>query len=389
MLMSMSQCGQSLTVEGGVAVHMEKINAVSSPEDNSIWVEANSTWAALLESSIKQSKVPYVVPYNCNLSIAGVLSAGGVGAASFKFGSVVAHVEALEVITANGELHSVDSQSPLFRACLGGQGRFGVITRACIQLRPAAKKVRTFFLVYLDKEQWLEDIVKARKFADHIESFCTPSIQGAKLTSDGRRSPFAEWLFALHVAVEYDEDKPQLDTHLNPWKVLHCQDEAIKSWLHRHDSRFSAMKLTGQWELQHPWYECFVPAKVLINSLDELLISLPIHYATVLQIVPMANLKPAGFFMLPDAPEIFAVMILNPGLPSPLIPSCLDTIKALDVRFLNQGGKRYLSGFLGDNLNHEYWKNHFNSHYEDWVNLKQHYDHKQIFRSLLHNWTYD
>lgn len=383
----MSQSGQSLSAPGGLVIHMAKLNSIGFQDDKSIWVDANTTWASLIDSSLTRKKIPLVIPYNCELSVAGVISAGGVGASSFRYGSVTAHVLELEVITADSERQFVDANSPLFHACLGGQGRFGVISKARIQLRPCGKNVRTFFMTYLDKELCLHDLKEFKCHADYIEFFCSPSIQGAKLSPKGRL-PFAQWLYALHVSVEYEETAPELcdvNADADPWKIHHIQDETMHSYLHRHDTRFNSMKFTGQWELQHLWYECFVSAELLMPTLDDLLASLPLHYATVVQIVPIQNVKARGFFMLPDSEEIFAVMILNPGLPKSLIPSCMEAIKGLDARFLTKGGKRYLSGYLGDNLTTDYWKTHFNSHYEDWINLKQRYDPQSMFGSLLHS----
>lgn len=383
----LSQCGQSLPLAGGLTLHLKKLNNTGEHENDSIWVEANATWADILAKSLQKSQSPYVIPYNCNLSVGGVLSAGGMGASSFKFGSATSHVKALEVITTDGNVKIVDSGSDLYNACLSGQGRFAVITKACINLRQCAKNVRTFFLVYLDKDQWLYDIQKAGKEADYLEIFCSPAVQGAKLTDSGRRLPFAHWLYTLHVCKEFDNQAPTLDDinpTLKPWKTLHTQDESIMSYFHRHDSRFEAMKITGQWELLHPWYECFISEQLLKNTLDEILPQLPLYYATVLQIVPIANQPDTGFLMLPKDGQIYAVMILTPGVNDKLLPGCLQTIKLLDSLFLEKGGKRYLSGYLGEGLDQQYWKTHFGSSYDAWLNLKKKYDPRGILTSCLH-----
>lgn len=291
----MSQSGQSLAVSGGVILNMKHFDHASEANSDSIWVEANTSWASLLDNSLKQSLIPYVVPHNCNLSVGGVLSAGGMGASSGKYGSVIAHVKALEVLMANGELVKAEEHSSLMQACLGGQGRFGLITKACIALRPCLKNVRTFFVIYLDKDEWLNDLRLCQTKADYVESFCTPALQGAKLSEKGRL-PFAQWFYSLHVALEYDNLPPDFhDLGLRPWRLLHTQDESIHSYLHRHDSRFNAMKMTGQWELQHPWYECFIPGSQL-NNLEELLAALPLHYATVVHLARIAHHTPVGFY---------------------------------------------------------------------------------------------
>ncbi|WP_131781761.1 FAD-binding oxidoreductase [Legionella gresilensis] len=383
----MSQCGQSLAPSDGIILNTMALDSVYEYKEQSIWIDANATWSALIEASLQQNQIPYITPYNCSLSIGGVLSVGGVGAASFKYGSAVNHVQALEVISAEGDLLQVDSRSTLFHACLGGQGQFGIITKACIKLKPCKEQVRTFLLTYIDEKQWLHDIALFRQHADYIECFCSPSVQGAKLTPSGRK-PFAQWLFALHVSIEFTERPPELSdiTYANPWKILHIQDEPIKDYLHRHDGRFQLMKLTGQWELPHPWYECFIPKQVLFDDFQAFLASLPLHYVPILQVVPIAAKEPHGFLMLPKGEDIFALMILNPGIPSSLVPSCLDAIDNLDKRFLPQGGKRYLSGYLGNRVDNYYWQRHFEERYDEWINLKTQFDPKHLFRSVLHHW---
>lgn len=381
----LSQGGQTLAVAGGLVLSMANFHKVSEPEGDSVWVEANATWSDLLQKTLLQSRMPPVVPYNTHLSIAGSLSIGGVGSASFREGVAAAHVKALEVVTANGELQRVDSQSPLFHACLGGQGQFGVITRANIALRPCAAKVRTFILTYLDRELWFRDLTLFRASADYIETFCSPALQGGRLTAGGRK-PFAQWLFVIHVSVAYEDDPPELaslgDAH--PWKLAHCQDESVSSWLYRHDWRFDVMRQLGQWEQQHPWYECLVSEAVLQRELGSILESLPIFYANIVQVVPIANRLRDGFFMAPDEAMCYSIMVLNPGIHESLVPPCLAVIRALDERLLQAGGKRYAAGYLGADVGDEYWAAHFGSRYQAWLTQKNACDPKGVFRSLLH-----
>jgi hypothetical protein len=247
--------------------------------------------------------------------------------------------------------------------------------------------VRTFFLVYANKDRWLKDLAFFKRHADFIEAFCTPALQGMKLTADGRR-PFAEWLFSLQVSFEYDDEGPELTdfgSDIPPWKVSHRQDETMDSYLFRHDSRIQAMRTSGQWELQHPWYECLVPYDVVMSELDDLLRSLPLHYATMVHLVPISVKQRTGFFMRPNQPEFFSVMILNPGVPPALVPGCLEVIREMDDRFLALGGKRYLSGFLGSDLSPDYWTAHFGSDYPSWSDLKKRFDPQGIFCSASHN----
>ncbi|KGP64133.1 cytochrome C oxidase subunit III [Legionella norrlandica] len=378
----LSQGGQSLPVPGGLTICMHSFNNILDMNDNVIWVEANASWKSLLEKSLLQNKAPFVLPYNCNLSIGGVLSAGGIGASSFKYGVINTYVFALEVIDGLGNKQIVEQNSPLFQACLSGQGRYGVITKAAIQLRPVKPRVKTFLLVYIDQNQWFEDIYKIQSKVDYMELFCSPAMQGTKL-KDGKRIPVAYWLYGLHLSVEYDKKAENVLERIKPWKVINTQEESILSYFLRHDSRFEMMKLMGQWDLLHPWYECFVSTSFLKGILSDLLEELPLHYASLVHIVPIAKRK-AGFMMLPDSDSICEFMILNPGVPYSLKESCLNAIVRLDQHLIQNGGKRYLSGFMGKEIPEDYWVKHFGEKYNSWVSLKKQYDPVGIFSSMLH-----
>lgn len=379
----LSQNGQSLARPGGVTLSMQNFNKVLQLEEDHVWVEANSSWDSVLATTLKKHKAPLVLPYNCNLSVAGVLSAGGVGASSFKYGPIAANVIALEVIDGKGQLQKVDSNSELFHACLGGQGRFGIITKVAIALRPIADRVKTFCLIYDNYQQWLMDIKIVQNQVDYMELFCSPSIQGMKLGEQGPK-PLVQWLYGMHLTIEYEDKIPVLPKNLHYWKLIHSQELKIDAFLMRHNPRFESMKQTGLWDLIHPWYECFVPTSLLNTHLAFILEQLPLHYASLVHVVPIAK-KEAGFVQFPDAEDVSAFMILNPGIGEPLKASCLQAIQFLDEFFLSRGGKRYLSGYLGENLNSGYWKNHFGSQYENWISLKQRYDPIGVFCSTLHH----
>jgi len=381
----LSQGGQSLPVAGGLTLSMRHFSHPLDLQDDAIWVEANTSWSDLLRVTLPQKKAPYVLPYNCNLSVAGILSVGGVGAASFKYGTISAYVSALEVIDASGMKQVVEKSSPLFHACLSGQGQFAVITKACIQLRSVKSQVKTVFLVYADHHQWFADIDKIKDKVDYLELFCSPSLQGAKLIKE-KRVPMAQWLYGLHLSIEYEGAAPDVKdiiAQLKPMNVLHSHEETISSYFLRHNSRFELMKMSGQWDLIHPWYECFVPTRFLQQNLAELLKDLPIHYANLVHVVPIAKHK-AGLLMLPDSDSVCSLMILNPGVPDLLKDSCLQVIKDLDSHLLRLGGKRYLSGFLGSDLAENYWKKHYGAQYQSWLDLKKHCDPEGIFSSFLY-----
>ncbi|TAL63565.1 MAG: FAD-binding oxidoreductase [Legionella sp.] len=381
----LSQGGQSLPLPGGVTLSMQQFDKPGEFTGDSIWMEANASWTSLLEQTLPALKAPHVLPYNCNLAVAGVLSVGGVGASSFKYGTINSHVKGLEVIDGLGELQRVDYRSPLFDACLSGQGRCGVITKAEIALRTVQPLVKTFCLVYNEQDKWFKDLEKLKTKADYLELFCSPAIQGAKPIGD-KRQPVAEWLYALHCSFEFTEQSPELTdlvADLHYWKLLQAYEESIGSYYLRHNSRFVMMKSLGQWDLLHPWYECFVPTKVLQTHLEAILQSLPLHYANLVHIVPISRPN-ANFLMFPKEDSVCSFMILHPGIPQLFKDSCLQAVEELDKRFLQLGGKRYLSGYMGKAVGGEYWSTHFAEYYKAWMDVKKQYDPAGIFCSLLH-----
>lgn len=379
----LSQSGQSLPYKGSILVSMEHFTKIASPAKNAIWVETNATWAQVIEHTIPHGLIPAVLPHNTHLSIGGVISAGGIGASSFRFGSICNQIRALEVVTADGQRHQVYEHDPLFHACLGGQGQFGIITQVQLALIPCQPKIRTFYLLYADETQWLKDFYYCQKNVDYIDAFCTPAPLGAKLTPTGRK-PFAQWFYALQISQQYFDKAPELDAlGLNPWQFLHTQDESISSYLNRHDSRFKAMKSSGQWEQTHPWYECFLPYSQW-QHVANILAEIPLFFAPVIHTVAIDNSNPQkNFLALPNEEQVFGLMILPPGLSNNLLPAAVAVIKNLDAQLLALGGKRYLSGFLGEELPEEYWQQHFGRRYREWMSLKEEYDPHHLFCSLL------
>lgn len=384
----LSQSGQSLCKEGGLILRGEAFSVISEPDTTSIWAGSNATFRDVLKVVTKNHSTLPVIPYNLSLSLGGVLSAGGTGATSFQCGPIASQVEALEVILVDGSKKVVDIHSPLFQALLGGQGCFGFISKACLKLSPMPKQLVTFYLMYYDQATWLQDVQFAENRAYAIEMFCSPAPMGAK-PIQGVRRPFSEWLYAMHITAEYEgEHLPTLQDlfpMLSPSKIFSGVKETYLSWAMRHDGRFQAMKDFGQWDLYHPWYECFVTKDVLEETLEEILPMLPLYYCPVLQIAPIRRPQFSGLMMLPhEADDLFACMVLTPGVSHSFLSGSLKVIEALDKLLLPRGGKRYLSGFLGENLDEKYWARHYGERFNFLKESKKIYDPNCILGSLLH-----
>ena len=84
--------------------------------------------------------------------------------------------------------------------------------------------------------------------------------------------------------------------------------------------------------------------------------------------------------MLP-AGDVFAFTMLAPGIPQENMSACLECIANLDSLLLPQGGKRYLSGWLGDNAID--WCGHYGDKGAQRAEVKRRYDPHGIFCSHL------
>jgi FAD/FMN-containing dehydrogenase len=106
---------------------------------DTVRVGGGATWRQVLEASHARGLSVAAMPSIDVLSVGGTLSANAHGA-DFRTGSLASTVRSLTVMTADGELRTVDRQSDaeLFRAVIGGYGLFGVIVEAELDLVPGA-----------------------------------------------------------------------------------------------------------------------------------------------------------------------------------------------------------------------------------------------------------
>lgn len=382
--LGLSQSGQSLTSNGSLIVDMQAFNQIKSMQENRITAGCAVTWRDLIAHSLSANKLPYVFPYNMSLNLGGLLSSGGLGAATSKYGIAANYVEAMTVMKADGQLLCCDAGDDLFHAVLCGMGQFGIICDVSLSLRPCKPWVKSYYLLYSDYSQWLNDQLNLRGKVDYIEAYTLPLMLGLKKSDQGR-IPLTDWMFCTHIAIEGEQDswddKVLLD--LNFFKVSHQEVNTVFDYALRHDNRFKAMKMSGQWQLQHPWYECYVPASVLRENLHEILATVSLGLGGMYHIFPVEKCKPK-YFMLPEEAPVFAFNILTPGVMPHQSQDCQESIRWLNRLFLNQGGKRYVSGWLGKGVGDEFWQSHYSEAYQEKKEMKARFDPNGIFCSSLH-----
>jgi cytokinin dehydrogenase len=384
-----SQSGQSVSPDG-ITLEISRFDTIQVfTETELVRCGAGTTWRQLAVYLGSQGLLPCVMPLNLNLTVGGTLSAGGFGANSHRFGTVIANVKELEVVTGAGECVTCSQTENLdvFDAVLGGVGRCAVMTAATLKLRRIRSQVRTYYLIYDDINTWLCDQQQLQQVngIDYLEGFCSASVQGLYKTPTGR-SPLVHWLYGLHVGVEFELAQPpqaeQVLQGLRYSRLLYTEDDATVAYMSRYDVRYQAMQQSGSWRQPHPWFDCLLPLEIAGEVIPKILDILPMFFGDGHRIILLADQQTPRYFMKPeDAPAcLFAV--LPTGIPTAFLEPALAALEQVNDLVIQAGGKRYLSGWLG-NMTTEAWQLHFGSQYSYWQNLKQQFDPNNILRSRL------
>jgi cytokinin dehydrogenase len=338
----------------------------------------------VVAETLRHGLLPQTLTNLLDLTIGGVLSVGGVGPGSHRYGPLVSGVSGLDVVTGTGELRSCSptSDRELYDAVLGGLGRCGVIVAAELELRPVRPHVRTYYLLYDDRRQWLADqaLLAGDARVSAMEGFCSPSMQGLRGTG-GKRASFADWFYPLQLSLEFDDTPPDLPEGLSPYRIVHVEDDDMRYFPTRHEARFEAVRRIGAWERAHPYISAFITAEALAEVLPDVLHTLPLgegHRGAFF--LPTDDLPP--FLVVPDAAQVVFFSVIYPQILPAFLDDTLRAFAAASELFIVAGGKRYVADWLGE-MDQSAWRRHFGARYDDWVTAKQTFDPHDVFHSLL------
>ena len=385
-----SQSGQSIPVDG-LSVDIGSFDEVHvDPTQRLARCGAASTWREVLDATAKHGLAPQVVPLNLDLTVGGLLAAGGMGSTSHRFGMACSTVTSFEVVTGAAELLRVTQTEhrDAYDCVLGGVGQFGIMTNATVRLRPLRPYTRTAYLLYDDLETMAAD--QLRLMDDprcvHLEGFASAAAQGLR-RAQGRQVPFARWFYGLHVSVEgLAPGAVELDSvlqGLSPREHLHVEDNNSLEYASRYDLRFKLMRATGAWTQIHPWLECTLPRSGAVELLTETIAALPLVLGDGHRIMPVADVPRPRFLQIAgDAPAL-GLTVLPMGVAPPFESAVLGALEQIHARLTAAGGKRYLSGWLFE-PDQAAWKQHFGDDYEAYLDCKRRFDPARVFRSLLH-----
>lgn len=344
-----SQGGQSL----GTAVALDT-SGLAGPmelEGGAVQVLAGTTWREVVERVAPHGLLPPVLTDNLHVSVGGTLSAGGLGPFSFRHGPQIAHVRALEVATAQGELVTTSPRErpDLFRVVRGGLGQFGVITRATLELSPAPGALACRYLRF----RRLEALLSAMEALADDEA--TWYLAG-QLAPDPGGQLTPHLALASRDAAEVPGAETLMARTMTPLEILEQLERAFPR---------SPGAAPG---VRHPWVEAFVPWSAAADCVD-----------TLLKETAPSLLRSGPILLWPVRRWEDAPMLAWPGgaraLLLGVLPRCsrgadLEQVRSaaagLSEVMERAGGKRYLSGWLERDA--EAWARHFG---DDWEALRR------------------
>jgi cytokinin dehydrogenase len=294
--------------EGGLIIKMSGLNQIHSIGPHSADVDAGATWKALVQASVPLGLTPPALTGYTNLSIAGVLSMGGVSITN-REGALVDRVQSLQVVTGDGDAEwcSAERNSDLFSAALAGLGQCGIIVRAIVDIVPAHPQSRVYLLTYSDNSTFFADFRKLleRGEFDGLYNVWVPDGSGG-------------FVYQLNAIKNFDPATPPDDTHL--LRGLHYSGAQISDSTYLDqvltvDTLVDFLSSIGMFEtLTHPWFDVFLPED-----------RVEAYVGDVLPQLTPEDLGPTGFMLL------FALKRSKLHRPLLRVPECGDWVYLFDI----------------------------------------------------------
>jgi hypothetical protein len=188
-----SNGAQTLIDSGGVVIDIKGLAAIvdDDPAHDIIRVQGGARWIDVIRHLHRQGRRPTTLIGNWNATISGTLSVGGFGDATHLRGPVVASVQAMTVMTLDGQRHSVQPGDPLFDYTLAGRGQVAVILDATFATRRDPWVVNAALLAWSNVEDFITDAAliadEARFSPFNVRYYWrgdTPFLGGACLPTD-------------------------------------------------------------------------------------------------------------------------------------------------------------------------------------------------------------
>lgn len=368
--------GQS-QVGGGLVIETAPLNQIHSIDANSAEVAGGVKWNDLLLATSAQGLTPPVFTGYTGLSIGGTLSVGGIPAA-YRSGVQVEHVRELDVVTGEGDVVQCSERRnrDLFDHVLAGLGQCGIITRAVIDLVPAPKRARQWFLEYTDNATFFRDMRKLaeRGEFDELYNLWLPDGSGG-------------WIYQLNAIKFYDDTPPnqaRLLRNLNgtPGDPAFA-DNTYVEYILRIDGLIALYRQLGLWDnVLHPWFDIILPDRDVERYVNEVVPTLAPDDVGATGFLLLFALKRSRLtrplFRVPDGRQewvwLFDVLTAAEG-PGP-DPEFQERMTRRNRRLFEKarrvGGTRYPIGVVP--FDHQDWVRQYGDAWGPFVKAKRRYD---------------
>ena len=372
-----SQSGQSLS-DDGILLDMTGLDRIGAVDRDQIRVQGGGRWRDLVYRVYSEGYLPLALTTHLSVTVGGTLSTAGLSETTHLYGTQADSVTELEVVTGDGRRLrcSQESNAALFDCVRCGQGQFGVITEARIQLRKALPRVRTFSLLYDDVSSFMRDmelIVGWERF-QYIDSWCLPFPRSVWDVAAGNL--YARRIYTLNLTMEWSETPPNQDEALEGLRYAYLRgsaDNSTLSYVTRMEGRSSSDWFEDRAKA-HPNMEGILPWKTFAPFMEETFAALPgpVARAGRVMLGPFRNhLFRSPLLMRPDDELLMGFGILI-ELPRPELESVLPALAEASDRLVAFGGKRYLAGWV--DFDRQRWQAHFGEQWPRMVQSKQEFD---------------
>ncbi len=381
-----SLSGQSLN-QDGIVLDMRSLNKIQKIDKNHLWFETEpgASWGEVVNACLPHGLVAPVLTNYFGVSVGGTHSAGGLGGASFLYGSQADNCLGIEVVTAEGEIVwcSPEENSELFHHVLCGYGQFGTITKVQHKLRKSPLFTRTYVLFYDGLEALLHDkqILVSEQRVDHLISFPVPSLCGISRDT-GTVKPLIQWFYALQISIETNDceniDDREILSGLNFYRQIHTENLKFEEFIQ------PVIPVNNSRELVNPWIDILLPASKAKDYIENVFKELP-SFLDVTK-TPMGcfclvkNQHKMPMFSLPDE-ELIIGFGIYPTLPKSQFQPVVRELQKLSDLSLEIGGKRYLTGLI--EFEERQWQMQFGDYWGTVNQMKHKYDPKGIFNPDL------
>jgi FAD/FMN-containing dehydrogenase len=142
------------TSDGGIVIDLRQMNAVTvDPERRLARAGGGATWAQF-DPVTQEHGLATTGGRVSSTGVGGLTLGGGSGWLERRFGLACDALEAVELVTAEGDvvLASADEHAELFWALHGGGGNFGVATELTFRLEPVGPQVLAGLLLHRAEE---------------------------------------------------------------------------------------------------------------------------------------------------------------------------------------------------------------------------------------------